>query len=55
MIDNTNNKKSICENLRKTTGFSLMDCKQALIKFNYDEIKAAAYLGSSAWRKGKLL
>jgi len=47
--------KILCKQLREKTGFSLMDCKMALIRFDYNEAKAIGYLGSNEWKKGKLL
>jgi translation elongation factor EF-Ts len=36
--------KEDCENLRKDTGYSLMDCKYGLIKANGDRIQALVYI-----------
>ena len=46
--------KIMCEKLREKTGFGLMDCKRALIRFDYNEDKAIGYLGSNEWKKGKI-
>lgn len=46
---------TVVEELRAKTGYSLMDCKMALIKFDYNKEKAAAYLGSTQWKRGKLI
>jgi translation elongation factor EF-Ts len=47
--------KKLCEELRAETGYSLMDCKMALSKFDYNKEKAAGYLGSNKWKIGKLI
>ena len=47
--------KKLCEELRAETGYSLMDCKMALSKFDYSKEKAIGYLGSNQWKIGKLI
>ena len=42
------------EQLRAKTGYCLIDCKMALIKFDYSMEKAVAYLGSNEWKQKRI-
>jgi len=48
-------KRELTLELRKKTGFSMMDCKTALSRQGWDMEMAHEWLGSPDWKKGKLV